>query len=117
MYSLGIELSTQSCKLVVLDVKSSHVIYTGSFNYDRTFPEYGTRGGVLLVEDSDIRHTSPFMLIETLDSGFDTLKNDGIDLSQIKAVKADGMQHCTIYTDESFGKRIQILDPNNSISQ
>ena len=34
MYSLGIEFSTQSCKLVVLDVTSSHVIYTGSFDYD-----------------------------------------------------------------------------------
>jgi xylulokinase len=115
MYSLGIELSTQSCKLVVLDVMSSHVIYTESFDYDNTFPEYGTRGGVLLVEDSAIRHTSPFMLIEALGSIFGKLKNDGIDLSQIKAVKADGMQHCTVYTDESFGKKIRILDPRSEL--
>ena len=115
MYSLGIEFSTQSCKLAVLDVTSTHVIYTGSFDYDSTFPEYGTRGGVLLFEDSEIRHTSPFMLIEALDSGFNTLTNDGIDLSLIKAVKADGMQHCTIYTDESFGKRVRILDPRSEL--
>jgi xylulokinase len=115
MYSLGIEFSTQSCKLVVLDVTSSHVIYTGSFDYDSTFPAYGTKGGVLLAEDSGIRHTSPFMLIEALDGGFDKLKNDGIDLSRIKAVKADGMQHCTVYTDESFGKEIRTLDPRSEL--
>lgn len=112
---MGIELSTQSCKLVVLDVTSSRVIYTGSFDYDSTFPEYGTRGGVLPFEDSEIRHTSPFMLTEALGNIFDKLKNDGIELSQIKAVKADGMQHCTICTNESFGKRIRILDPRNEL--
>jgi len=115
MYSLGIELSTQSCKLVVLDVTSSHVIYTGSFDYDSTFPEYGTRGGILLFEDSEIRHTSPFMLIEALGNIFNKLTNDGIELSQIKAIKADGMQHCIICTDESFGKRIRILDPRSEL--
>jgi len=47
MYSLGMELSTQSTKLAILDFKTTEVMYTVSFNYDDTFPEYHTSGGVL----------------------------------------------------------------------
>lgn len=116
MYSLGLEFSTQSVKSVVLDIYNAVVIHTGSFEYDSTFPEYKTVGGVIASEHSGIRHTDPLMLIEALDYALEKMKSEGIELSLIKAVKTDGMQHCTVYTDSSFGKKINSLNPAESLT-
>jgi len=105
------EFSTQSVKLIVLDINSGAVIYAYSFDYDSTFPRYRTSGGVLPSENPEIRHTSPFMIIEALDHAFTRLKTDGIDLSRIGAIKTDGMQHCTVYTNSFFRKKVGALDP------
>ena len=86
-YSLGIEFSTQSVKLVILDLNSGSIAYSDSFNYDKAFPDYMTEGGVLPSMNEEIRHTSPFMLIEAVDLAFNKLSESGIDLSLIKAVK------------------------------
>jgi xylulokinase len=118
MFTLGMEFSTQSTKLVVLDINSGAVIYADSFDYDSTFPRYQTSGGVLPSENPEIRHTSPFMIIESLDHAFTKLKTDGIDLSRIGAIKTDGMQHCTVYTDSTFQRKLMALEPQgNLISQ
>ena len=110
-YSLGIEFSTQSVKLVVLDLEKGNVCLNDTFNYDQAFPEYGTEGGVLPSDSAEIRHTSPFMLIEAIDLAFKRLSESGIDMSRIKAVKTDGMQHCSVYANSLFEKNISALDP------
>ena len=110
-YSLGIEFSTQSVKLVVLDLNNYTISHTDSFNYDQAFPGYETDGGVLPSQYEDIRHTSPFMLIEAVDLAFKRVSESGINISQIKAVKCDGMQHCTVYVNSLFSKTISSLDP------
>jgi xylulokinase len=110
-YSLGIEFSTQSVKTVVLDLNDCTISFDDSFNYDQAFPEYKTRGGVLPSEFEEIRHTSPFMLIESIDLAFKRLSESGIDISLIKAIKCDGMQHCTVYVNSTFGETISSLDP------
>ncbi len=114
-YSLGIEFSTQSVKLVVLDLDNTDIAFSDSFNYDQAFPEYKTEGGVLPSPDEEIRYTSPFMLIEAVDLAFKRLSESGIDISLIKAIKCDGMQHCTVYADSSFGKTISSLDPDQDL--
>ena len=110
-YSLGIEFSTQSVKLVILDLTDNRICFSDSFNYDVAFPEYNTEGGVLPSKSEEIRHTSPFMLIEAVDLAFKKLAESGIDMHRIKAVKADGMQHCTVYVNSSFKKTISSLKP------
>jgi len=101
--------------MVVLDLDNYHAVYTDSFDYGGTFPEYETEGGVLFSKKPEIRHTSPFMLIEALDFAFSTLDREGVDLSLIQAIKIDGMQHCTVYADPSFGKRINSLSPEKNL--
>jgi xylulokinase len=115
MYALGLDFSTQSCKALVLDVRGAKVIRTDSFEYDTTFPKYRTRGGVLQSRLSEIRHTSPSMLIEALDLVFGRLQKSNIDLGLIGAVKIDAMQHCTVYTDMPFGHRLQSLDAGQNL--
>ncbi len=115
MLSLGIEFSTQSVKLVVLDLEKKQVVYTGGFGYDKTFPQYKTTGGILPSSSPQIRHTSPYMMIEALDQTFVKLKNDKVDLSQVKVIKADGMQHCTVYSNKSFAGAVSTLQPDKDL--
>ncbi len=116
-YSLGIEFSTQSVKIVVLDINEHTVAYTGKFDYDIQFPRYNTKGGVLPVDNDNIRHTAPFMLIEAIDMTFKKLVEDKIDLTKIAAVKIDAMQHCTIYTDKNLAGVLSNLVPQKDLLQ
>ena len=115
MYVLGLDFSTQSCKALVLDISGAKVLRTDSFDYDTTLPNYRTKGGVLQSRLPEIRHTSPSMLLEALDLVFSRLQKNDIDLGLIGAVKIDAMQHCTIYTDTSFGDRVRSLDESQSL--
>lgn len=103
---LGFELSTQSAKWIVLDTEAGHIVHTGDFEFDTVFSNYGTRGGVLESEDPQLRHAPPSLYLDALDRIFDTLNTEGVDLSRLAAVKCDGHQHCTIYTDESLATRL-----------
>jgi len=115
VYALGMDFGTQSVKSVVLDVYDAEVVYTDSFEYDFVFPMYRTQGGVLPDENLEIRHTAPFMLIEALDMAFARLYASSINTGYIKAVKIDAMQHCTVYSDTSFGERVRALNPEQDI--
>ncbi len=111
IYSLGADFSTQSAKIVILDLHKKETVYTAKIEYDMIFPEYKTKGGILDSHIPEIKHTSPFMLIEVLEYMFEKIKNDGINLSEIHAVKIDAMQHCTVYTNKLFKEKITNLDP------
>ncbi len=115
MYSLGIEFSTQSVKIVALDLEEGCVAFIDSFHYDSTFPWYETQGGVLPSKSLEIRHTSPFMLLEAIDFCFSLLIKSRIDPSQIKVVKVDGMQHCSVYVNNLFQRKVTNLNPNLSL--
>ena len=110
MYTLGLEFSTQSVKMVVLDIKKGSMIYADSFDYDSQFPEYQTVGGILPDSDAAIRHTSPLMIVSALDQAFSKLKKDGVNMTEIAALKTDCMQHCTVYTNQSFKMKLAGID-------
>jgi xylulokinase len=115
VYALGIDFGTQSVKIVVLDVYDPKVVYTGAFEYDTVLEHYGTRGGVLPTTHPQIRHTSPFMLIEAVDLVFSRLQEDGVDVSFLGVIKIAAMQHCTVYTDKSFVDRVMAFDPGRAL--
>ncbi len=103
--TIGLELSTQSAKIVVLDDMKS-VIYKKAISFDGRFPGYKTKGGVLH-SDKEERHTSPYMLLEAIDASFQQMKDDGVELDKIDALKLDAMQHCTVYLREGFGRVLE----------
>jgi xylulokinase len=100
---------------VILDLSVNSLCFKDSFNNDQAFPSYNTAGGVLPYPSSDIRHTSPFMLIEAIDLAFKRIKEKGVDVSAIKAIKSDGMQHCTVYANSSFKQTVSHLDPDKTL--
>jgi len=115
VYALGIDFGTQSVRMVIVDVYDPKVIYTSAFEYDTFLAHYGTRGGVLPTKRPEIRHTSPFMLIEAVDMAFWRLQEDGVDVSHLRVIKIDAMQHCTVYTDKSFVERVMAFDPGRAL--
>ena len=115
MYAIGLELSTQSAKSLVLDIASGRVEHLASHEYDACFPEYQTEGGVLVSSDEETRHTSPFMLIQALDLVFTQLQRDHLDLTRVRAIKVDGMQHCTVYANKQLAEALQKLDPQQDL--
>jgi xylulokinase len=115
MYALGLELSTQSAKSLVLDIESGRVEHLCSHEYDTCFPEYQTQGGVLVSSDEEVRHTSPFMLIQALNLVFRHWQREGLDLGRVRAIKLDGMQHCTVYANQGLAETLSKLDPGHEL--
>ncbi|MBN1899659.1 MAG: hypothetical protein JW827_12870 [Spirochaetes bacterium] len=113
--SLGIEFSTQSVKLIGFDVTRKEVIFKDKFEYDNLFPSYHTSGGVLPCKDEKVKHTSPSMLIESLDLAFTRLLENKIPVKDIKAIKLDAMQHCTVYLDSEFSSILSGLSVTKTL--
>jgi len=113
-YSLGLELSTQSAKYVVLGLDGK-IALSGKFDFDATFPVYGTKGGVLPADQPEIRHASPGLLTESIDEIFSRLVKKGIPLAEIGAVKADAMQHCSVYASKKIDTSLASLHPGKSL--
>ena len=113
-YTLGIELSTQSAKAVVLNADNGTIVHTSLLEYDKAFPSYGTVNGVLPNADTSIRRTSPRMLIEALDGIFAALKMS-CDLTAVGAIKIDGMQHCTVYANGTLSSVLASLPSADSL--
>jgi xylulokinase len=110
--TIGLELSTQSAKIVVLDSEDG-VIYKNTINYDERFPHYGTIGGVL-PSDTGERHTSPLMLVEAIEECFKQMQEDKVNLNAVDAIKLDGMQHCTVYTSSELEVALEIIPSPSS---
>ena len=86
---IGMEFSTQSAKAVALGADSANVHATVQLNYDETFPQYGTSGGVLPSADPAVRHTSPAMLTEAIGELFRRLGAAGVDVGALDSAPTE----------------------------
>jgi len=103
---LGLDLSTQSLKAVVLRADDLTSIGEWSVNYDSDLPAYGTRGGVhhfrvqhhhgRPMETGEV--TAPTMMwVDALQLLFERMKSSNCPFGQIGAVSASGQQHGSVY--------------------
>jgi len=95
----GIDSSTQSTKLVLIDFNSKEVIYTDSVNYDTDLPKYNTKNGVIQGLGEGVSESEPTMWIEALEILFERLKNSDILQKNIKAISVSGQQHGLVSLD------------------
>ena len=98
---LGIDCSTQSLKIVVINEKQE-LVKEVSVVYDEDLPHYKTTNGVIRHKnafDNFLEHisTPTLLFIEALESCLDKIKNEGFDLSLIKAISASGQQHGSVW--------------------
>jgi xylulokinase len=99
----GIDLSTQSCKLIILDTKKEEAVYIDSLNYDQDLPLYNTHNGTVKGLKEGCSESDPHMWIEALDVLFTRLKQSKIHQENILCLSVSGQQHGLVSLD-SQGK-------------
>ncbi|UCD25876.1 MAG: hypothetical protein JSW51_07945 [Gemmatimonadota bacterium] len=96
----GLDVSTQSCKLVVVDLPAGSTVYVDSVNYDADLPHFGTREGVALGLGEGVSESDPDMWLEALDILLLRLKSaPEIDQSRISCIAVSGQQHGLVALD------------------
>ncbi|MEJ2249710.1 MAG: FGGY family carbohydrate kinase [Candidatus Lokiarchaeota archaeon] len=115
-FFLGIDCSTQSLTGIIINFENNEVIFKESLNYDKDFPEYKTKNGVIYSEDENIVHSNPLMWVDALEQLLKKINNQGFLLSHVKAISGSAQQHGTVYVSSSFEKIIKNLEITKKLS-
>lgn len=97
----GLDVSTQSCKLLIIDHNSEKVVYTHSVNYDQDLPEYCTENGVKKNTPEGVSESNPQMWLDAVERVFTKAYNAGIPFSDIKCISVSGQQHGLVSLDKN----------------
>ena len=95
----GIDVSTQSLKIIILDLKDNSVIYNDSVVYDDDLPKYKTINGTVGDKTQGISESDPFMWIDALNIVFKRASQENSLLSNINALSVSGQQHGLVAID------------------
>ena len=60
----GLDVSTQSIKLVLLNLEDNSLVYNDLLNYDEELPDYGTNNGTIGDNLSGVSESDPLMWID-----------------------------------------------------
>ena len=99
----GLDVSTQSCKLVVLDWAERATVHVHVINYDSDLPQYETRGGVIQGLTRGVSESDPLMWLEAVDLVFDRLKASPVPQERIRSISVSGQQHGLVALTEKGG--------------
>ncbi len=89
----GLDVSTQSCKLVVLDWTARGVIHVDAVLYDRDLPHFSTRYGVIPDLDEGVSESDPRMWLEAVDLILERLSASPVCREHIRSLSVSGQQH------------------------
>ncbi|MCP4760573.1 MAG: hypothetical protein GY870_02255 [archaeon] len=90
----GLDVSTQSCKIITIDYNKKESVYLDSINYDNDLPKYNTINGTRKEEGFGVSESDPNMWIEAVHILFDRMKNKiGDSIKNIKSISVSGQQH------------------------
>ncbi|MEJ2627301.1 MAG: FGGY family carbohydrate kinase, partial [bacterium] len=95
----GLDVSTQSCKLVVIDKEKEDVVFIDLVNYDEDLPQYKTKNGVIQGLEEGVSESDPLMWIEAINILFEKLSKSDIDCKDIGCISVSGQQHGLVSID------------------
>ena len=101
---LGIDVSTQGAKVVVLDLQGKSQVYVDKINYDKDLALYGTKNGITVSKDyqKGSAESDPIMWLDALNLLLERMsKSKDIDIKNIKAISVSGQQHGLVCVDEN----------------
>ena len=99
---MGLDSSTQSLSVLVIDTGSMDVIYDRSLNFGRDLPEFMSPNGFLEGADPLVRHADPLMWVASLEKLFSLMKSEGFDFSSVECISGSGQQHGSVYLNRGF---------------
>lgn len=88
----GLDVSTQGCKLVVIDFNKQKTIFLDAINYDKDLNQFNTENGVRKNAGAGVSESDPKMWLEAIDILFGRL-NKKINVAGIKCLSVSGQQH------------------------
>lgn len=116
---LGFDCSTQSLSAIVIEIDRDvrRVVLQHSLNFDREFPAYKTRSGVLRGRDPREVYAPPAMWAAALDRMMGAIaKAPEVDISAIRAISGSAQQHGSVYLSESALSVWQSLNSNTALA-
>lgn len=116
---LGLDSSTQSLSAIVLEVDGDRrqVAFESSIAFDETFPQYGTRHGVLPSDDPTTAMSPPLIWVDALELMMRRLQQSGLNLSQLAAISGSAQQHGSVYLNAGATDALGSLDPTRSLAE
>lgn len=97
----GLDISTQSAKLVIIDWKAQSLVYIDTINYDNDLPEFGTSNGVIDAKEDGSSESEPLMWITAVNHLFKMANDKMVPLDQIKEISVSGQQHGLVALDQN----------------
>jgi xylulokinase len=115
---IGLDASTQSLTATAIEVGASRrsIAYSRTLEFDREWPHYGTRHGVMPSSDPAIAASPPLMWAEALERMMQEIAASGLDLARIRAISGSAQQHGSVYLAEGAERRIAALDPAHALA-
>jgi len=116
---LGFDCGTQSLGVIVLDADDARrdVVFERALEFDRDFPEFETRGGVLRSDDALVVHAPPLLWVEALDRAMALVaRESGLDLSRVAAISGSAQQHGTVYLDAAAATALDRADSGRPLA-
>ncbi|UCC74600.1 MAG: hypothetical protein JSV86_08630 [Gemmatimonadota bacterium] len=89
----GLDVSTQSCKLVVIDPDTGAVVHVDRVEYDDDLPGYGTVEGAVAGLGEGVSESDPHMWIEALEMLLGRLSDSDVRADRIRCISVSGQQH------------------------
>ncbi len=83
---MGIDSSTQGCKVLIIRPATAEIVYLDTLNYDEDLPRYHTRSGVIPTSRKELSEADPGMWLDALHLLFRRMKKAGVAFKQISAV-------------------------------
>jgi xylulokinase len=89
----GLDVSTQSCKAVVIDPERGEVSHVDRIEYDRDLPHYGTEEGAVAGLGKGVSESDPRMWLEAVEILLGRLGEAGVAADRVHCVSVSGQQH------------------------
>jgi xylulokinase len=95
----GLDVSTQSTKLVVIDAEKSKIVFTETISYDTDLPQYRTKNGVIETLEEGASESEPNMWIDAVHRIFRKAVRAQLEFGKIRCISVSGQQHGLVSLD------------------
>ena len=113
-FYLGMDLSTQQLKMLVVDSNLKKVD-EAKFDFDADAKGFEVHKGVMTNEAEGEVFAPVAMWLQALDAVLGQLKDQGVDFSKVKGISAAGMQHGSIFWSADAEGLMASLDPSKTL--
>ncbi len=97
----GLDVSTQSCKLVIIDVDAGVVVHVDRIEYDTDLASYGTREGTIPGLGEGVSESDPQMWIEAVEAVLTRAREANVPMGFVRCLSVSGQQHGLVALTQS----------------